>query len=459
MGNLGRAKRPATEDRPVLGDPVGDVAAPRRDAPVARARPPTADELISSLSQALVRSRRLLAATSALGTVLTVDDVADVAFRTAAADAAVTFAGFVLFGEDDSPDRVLAWPRLTTPVFTDVWVRARNPGPAATGEVVRTGQPRFDPTRVGYLNDYPDRRAVFAAIGIDASATLPLTVSGRIIGVLSLAWSGPRSFNEEERAYLRTLAGVYAQAIERARLHERQRSVVETLQRAILPRTLPELPGMELVARYLPAGRDVEVGGDWYDAVVRPDGSVTLVVGDVGGHGLPAVSAMAELRHAARAYAIEGRAPAAITTRLSAHLLAAQDDTLATAIVATVEPNTGRLTWSCAGHPPPLLLTSTDARYLDDVHGPMLGVVPGYDYGQRTMTLPPASSLLLYSDGLVERRGTSLTDRLATLAAAAAQGPNADAPGLDALCDRLLADVAGPSTREDDLCLLAVRGS
>ncbi|ONH25105.1 PP2C family protein-serine/threonine phosphatase [Pseudofrankia asymbiotica] len=464
MGNLGRAKRSAADDRPAPDEPVAGVAAPRNDAdtpaaPATRARPPTAGELISSLSQALVRSRRLLAATSALGTVLTVDDVADVAFRTAAADAAVTFAGFVLFGDDDSPTRVLASPRLTEPVFTDIWVRDRNPGPAAAYEVVRTRRPRFDPTRVGYLNDYPDRRAVFDAIGIDASATLPLTVSGRIIGVLSLAWSAPRSFDEEERAYLCTLAGVYAQAIERARLHERQRSVVETLQRAILPRTLPELPGMELVARYLPAGRDVEVGGDWYDAAVRPDGSVTLVVGDVGGHGLPAVSAMAELRHAARAYAVEGRTPAAITTRLSALLLAAQDDTLATAIVATVDLNTGRLTWSCAGHPPPLLLTGTGARYLDDVHGPMLGVVPGYDYGQGTMILPPASNLLLYSDGLVERRGTSLTDRLATLAATAARGLSTDTPGLDALCDRVLADVAGPATREDDLCLLAVRGS
>ncbi|WP_307875019.1 PP2C family protein-serine/threonine phosphatase [Frankia nepalensis] len=448
-------------DRPAPGRAVGRVEASGGDvsteASAEQARTPTSNKLISSLSQALVRSRRLLAATSALGTVLTVDDVADVAFRTAAADAAVTFAGFVLFNDDGSPSRVLAWPTLNQPVFTDIWVRARNPGPAAAGEILRTGRPRFDPTRTTYLTDYPDRREVFAAIGIDATATLPLIVSGRIIGVLSLGWSTPRPFDEGERAYLRTLASVYAQAVERATLHERQRSIVETLQRAILPRTLPDLPGMDIVARYLPAGPDADIGGDWYDAAVRHDGTLTLVIGDVGGHGLPAVSAMAELRHAARAYALEGRSPAAITTQLSANLLTAQDDTLATAIVATLASSTRRLTWSCAGHPPPLLLTETDARYLDDVHGPMLGVEPGHRYGQRTITLPPASRLLFYSDGLVERRDVSLTDRLETLAAAAATGLTASTGGLDELCDRLVTDVAGSAAREDDLCLLAIR--
>jgi hypothetical protein len=457
MGRIGQAERLAAVDAGVGSEPCREVGPPGVGLPAGRPRP-GGDELISSLSQALVRSRRLLAATSALGTVLTVADVADVAFRTAAQDAAVNFAGFVLFGEDGLPGRVLAWPTLSDRVFTDIWVHARNPGPAALGEVVRTGLPRFDQSRSGYLSDFPDRRGVFDAIGIDATATLPLIVSGRIIGVLSLAWSGPRSFDEDERAYLCTLAGVYAQAVERARLHERQRSVVETLQRAILPRALPALPGLELVARYLPAGRDAEIGGDWYDAAVRPDGTVTLVVGDVGGHGLPAVSAMAELRHAAHAYAIEGREPAAITTQLSANLVAARDDTLATAVVATLDPASGRLTWSCAGHPPPLVLTGTGAVYLDDIHGPMLGVEPGYAYGEGTRTLPPASRLLLYSDGLIERRDASLTDRLGDLATAAATSLAAGADELDVLCDEVLAEIAGAEAREDDICLLATRG-
>jgi PAS domain S-box-containing protein len=418
----------------------------RHRADVERAR------LISSLSQALARSRQLLGTTSALGGVLTVADVADVVFRTAVADLEVTFAGIVLF-QDECPGRIMTWPRL--PLVSDIWAGGPNPGPAATVEILHTGRPRFDPTRADYVTDYPDRREMFDALGIHRSANMPLIASGRIIGVLSLGWSGPRPFDEEERAYLRTLAGVYGQAIERARLYERQTSVVDALQRAILPQTLPELPGVELVARYLPAGRDAGIGGDWYDAAVRPDDTITLVVGDVAGHGLPAVTTMAELRHAARAYALEGHSPAEIVTQLSVNLAGRESESLASAVVANLAPRTGRLTWSCAGHPPPLLLTGSDAGYLDDVHGPLLGVDPTFGYGHSERDLPPAARLLLYSDGLVERRGTALTDRLDTLAATAAgYDPHRD---LGDLCDRILADVAGPAGREDDLCLLAVR--
>jgi PAS domain S-box-containing protein len=240
----------------------------------------------------------------------------------------------------------------------------------------------------------------------------------------------------------------------------RRQSMVEILQRAILPQTLPDPPGMDLVARYLPASHDLGIGGDWYCAAVLPGGTLYLVVGDVAGHGLPAVAAMAELRHAARAYALEGHPPAAITTQLAANLAPDADTTLATAVVAQLAPDTRRLTWSCAGHPPPLLLTGTDATYLDDVHGPILGVDPTLTYGQSTRTLPPGARLFLYTDGLVERRDTSITDRLDTLAATAstaADSPRQGSDGLADLCDRLLADVAGPAGREDDLCLLALR--
>jgi PAS domain S-box-containing protein len=236
-----------------------------------------------------------------------------------------------------------------------------------------------------------------------------------------------------------------------------RRSMVEMLQRAILPQTLPELEGMELIARYLPASHDLGLGGDWYDAAVLADGSITLVIGDVGGHGLPAVAAMAELRHAARAYALQGQSPAAITAQLSANLASDADGTLATTIVANLAPSTRRLTWSCAGHPPPLLLTCADATYLDDVHGPILGIDSTLTYSQSTLDLPPRARLLLYTDGLVERRGTSIThglDTLAATASTAAEDPHQGFDGLADLCDRIL---TGPADREDDLCLLAVQ--
>ncbi|MCK9904551.1 SpoIIE family protein phosphatase [Frankia sp. Cpl3] len=240
------------------------------------------------------------------------------------------------------------------------------------------------------------------------------------------------------------------------------RSTVEILQRAILPLAMPELPGIELVARYLPAGRDIEIGGDWYDATALPDGNILLMIGDVGGHGLPAVAAMAELRHAARAYAYEGHSPAAITTQLSANLAPDVDGPLATAVVALFASDTGRLTWSCAGHPPPLLLTGKDAAYLDDTHGPTLGVEPAFVYDQSDLRLAPGTRLLLYTDGLVERRDVSITDGLDTFAATvstAAEDPHQNLQGLANLCDSVLATVIGTADREDDLCLLAIQTS
>jgi serine phosphatase RsbU (regulator of sigma subunit) len=213
------------------------------------------------------------------------------------------------------------------------------------------------------------------------------------------------------------------------------------------------------------AARDIGIGGDWYDATVLANGTVSLVVGDVGGHGLPAVSTMAELRHAARAYALQLQPPADITTQLSANLGdRGADEVLATAVVAHLDPATGWLTWSCAGHPPPLLLATERegsepgaggaSRYLEEVHGPILGVDATAAYGQSSILLPPRAGLLLYSDGLVERRGRSLTDQLAALAEAAVAGL-LTCHGPANLCDHILRAIAPPE-REDDLCLLAV---
>ncbi|ONH23300.1 SpoIIE family protein phosphatase [Pseudofrankia asymbiotica] len=234
-------------------------------------------------------------------------------------------------------------------------------------------------------------------------------------------------------------------------------AMVDMLQRAILPQTLPQLPGIDLVAHYLPAARDAGIGGDWYDVGKLPDGGVLLVVGDVAGHGLSAVAAMAELRHAARAYALAGFSPAGITTQLSANLAPDPDGTTATVVVTRFDPTSRLLTWSCAGHPPPLLISGGEVDYLDDVHGPILGVDPSLSYSQTDLRLPPESRLLLYTDGLVERRHLSITDRLDTLADVAADHDPHGYDGLTGLCDRILTHVAGPAGREDDLCLLAAQ--
>jgi serine phosphatase RsbU (regulator of sigma subunit)/PAS domain-containing protein len=426
-------------------------------------------ELIGSLSSALRRSRQFLDVTVELGQALTVEELCDVAARTSAVNLGAFFTGVVLM-EDGEPPRVLTRPH--SDFLTQAWARMPDFGPAVTPQLLRTRRPRFDQSRLSYLRDFPDRAPNLDAMSLDAMASLPLIVSGRPIGVMLLGWPTPHTFDQDERRFMLTLVGPLAQALERARLYERQMSNVEELQRAVLPRTLPDVDGVRLDARYLPAGRDVGLGGDWYDATVLPDGTVSLVVGDVGGHGLLAVSTMAELRHAARAYALQAQRPADITTQLSAILADRADETLATAVVAHLDPVARELTWSCAGHPPPLLLTTVEeagddeagaagavfdgafARYLEEVHGPLLGVDATTTYAQSRLRLPPGSRLLLYSDGLVERRGRSLTDQLAMLADAAVAALRAQQSPTN-LCDHIL-DAVAPQEREDDLCLLVV---
>ncbi|AEH10247.1 MULTISPECIES: SpoIIE family protein phosphatase [Protofrankia] len=405
--------------------------------------------LITSLSSALGRARQLFDVTAALGQALTVPDVADVIVRSAWDDLGADCAIIMLVG-DEGRVRVVT-PTVQSERISRLLELISARGTAATPDVLRTARARFD-SRAEHLADYPHARSLLEAAAVAWIAHIPLIVSGKPIGVIVLLWESERVFDADERAFLTTLAGHCAHALERVRLYEKQLSVSEALQRAILPQRLPELAGVELAARYLPAGRDVDVGGDWYDALVLPTGELTLIVGDVGGHGLRAATVMAELRHAARAYALLSHPPAMITSQLSSNLAASDSAVYATAVVACLDMAEKTLTWSCAGHPPPLLLDGDCPAFLEVVHGPILGAVDNLAYRQDTVTLPTRARLLLYSDGLVERRDASITDRLAVLATVAAQS---DTLSLDALCDRLLTEVAGPSGREDDLCLLA----
>ncbi|CAJ63492.1 MULTISPECIES: SpoIIE family protein phosphatase [Frankia] len=414
-------------------------------------------------STALWRAARLLDLTHAIGQALTVDELGDVVVHTAAADLGIVFAAVMLHGEDGELYRSIVHPE-TSPVLA-MWQALPIRGPAAAADVVRDRRPRYHRSRAEYLADYPDRVQTVRVLGLNASAHLPLVVSGRLIGVLVLVWNLPRDFDPGDQAFLQTLAGICAHALERARLYERQTTLVAVLQRAILPQRLPDPVGVRLSARYLPASRDVGIGGDWYDAIVLPDGALMVVVGDVGGHGLGAIAIMAELHQATRAYALQGRSPAEITTQLAANLAGQGDETLATAVVAHLTPGERWLTWSCAGHPPPLLIAGSSTRYLEQVHGPILGAVPGHQYGQSELSLPPGCRLLLYSDGLVERRGASLSLGLDAFAAAAsagaASGPGADGQpgrggGLEDLCDGILTEITTPAGRDDDVCLLAV---
>jgi hypothetical protein len=241
-------------------------------------------------------------------------------------------------------------------------------------------------------------------------------------------------------------------ASENARLYNEQRSVARTLQHTLLPSALPDV-GFELGARYVAGEADVEIGGDWYDIVPLPGGAVLFVIGDVSGRGIPAATVMASLRYAVRAYALQGDAPATILTKLARLLSIKEDGHFATVLCGRIDTAAHRLEVASAGHLDPLLITGGRGSYVATRPGVPIGATTAPDYHAVTVDLPAAGTLLLYTDGLIERRGESLDDGFGRLARAAEAA--ADAPVED-LLGRVVRDLI-PGGASDDTALLGLR--
>ncbi len=294
--------------------------------------------------------------------------------------------------------------------------------------------------------------AVIAA-GITSLIGMPLAARGTTIGVLELGVRD-RQFTQEDLHLLRLAADRVALAIDYARAYGREHRIAETLQRSLLPEHLPDVPGAALTARYLPAAAESEIGGDWYDAIPLAGARVLLVMGDVSGKGLEAASALGTLRNAIRAYALDGYGPADIAERLNRFVLAdTARDHMATVVLVDFDPIGARLTWVNAGHPPPLVLDAHGcARFLEGARGVPLGVLPFPGYVEQTAALDAGGAFVLYTDGLVERRGEHIDIGLGKVAAAASAGPLEPA----ALCDRLLAAALPDGATSDDVALLVL---
>jgi PAS domain S-box-containing protein len=237
------------------------------------------------------------------------------------------------------------------------------------------------------------------------------------------------------------------------RVYEREHRIAETLQRSLLPEKLPEIEGLELAARYLPAGTETAIGGDWYDAMELPDGRVALVVGDVVGHGLRAAAIMGQLRTASRAYAQVEPSPAEVVARLNRLIVGGEEEGMATVLFLVLDRDNGRVVFTSAGHPPPLVLGPGGPRFLEGGRSVPVGAADPAVFREGEDTLAPGSTLLLYTDGLVERRDVPLEHRLAQLAAAA----GAAGGELPDLCAQIVSAVLGRSEPGDDVALLAVR--
>jgi serine phosphatase RsbU (regulator of sigma subunit)/anti-sigma regulatory factor (Ser/Thr protein kinase) len=235
---------------------------------------------------------------------------------------------------------------------------------------------------------------------------------------------------------------------------EREHEIAATLQRSLLPDRLPEIVGVDLAARYVAAAGDVQVGGDWYDVVHLPDGMIGLAIGDVAGHGLQAAVTMGQLRMALRAYALQDPSPAAVMRGLHRVVSQLPAPQMATLIYLVFDPDGRELTFANAGHPPALVIHREGSAYLADALAPPLGATADSSFPESTVRLFEGSTLLLYTDGLVERRGESLQAGLDELRAQA--GAHAT-PDLDELCEHLLSTLVRPGANDDDIALLALR--
>ena len=272
----------------------------------------------------------------------------------------------------------------------------------AVTEALRTRTPAFfaSPEEIGEL--HPNLRVLTAASSKKAWAFLPLIASGRPIGCCVISFARPRSFSEEERTLLTALSGLVAQALERARLYDVEHTRAQGLQNGLLPRALPALPAVSAAARYLPAGRADEVGGDWYDLIPLSGDRVAMVIGDVMGHGITEAATMGRLRTAVHTLADLDMEPDELLGHLSELVGELGYDYYATCSYAVFDPVARTCAFSLAGHPPPLIVHPDGTVHSPDlVTNPPLGAAdPPFEVGE--IRLPEESLIVFCTDGLVE---------------------------------------------------------
>ncbi|MES9810425.1 SpoIIE family protein phosphatase [Streptomyces cinereoruber] len=343
----------------------------------------------------------------------------------------------------------LAWetgfPQGFLEPFDGVGLDARVPGVVT----LTTGRPLFFESMEQLGRAYP-------GLPLDADrgarAFLPLIASGRPVGSCILGFDRPRGFSPEERTVLTALAGLIAQALERAQRYDTESAVARGLQDALLPHRLPVRVGVDTVGRYLPGTQGMDVGGDWYDVIETGQGRLALVIGDVQGHGVAAAATMGQLRSAVRAFALGGHRPQDVMKGTNRLLIDLDPGQFASCCYVLLDPETGEARAVRAGHPQPLLLRPDGtADQVDLAGGMVLGIDDGASYPVTRLRLAPGAVLALFTDGLVERPGRDIDEGIERLRRALAA--TASLP-LSETADRLTREARQATSRPDDIALL-----
>ncbi|MFE7173167.1 SpoIIE family protein phosphatase [Streptomyces sp. NPDC057616] len=342
------------------------------------------------------------------------------------------------------PPEPESWPELWRLEWRSEWPDAPVRAMPTLAAALREGRAHIWPAGTPL-------EPALADVGPGGLAVLPLPAGNRMAGACLIGWDTPHDFGPDERALLTASAGLAGQALMRAHAFDAEHELVGMLQRQLLPRRLPKLPGAVAVARYLPTTAGLEVGGDWYDVIPLPDNHVALVIGDVQGHSAAAATLMGQMRTALRAYAVEGHPPDVVVSHANRLLVDLETDLFATCCYVDVDMEEGSAWYVRAGHLPPVLRHPDGSTHMPDAEGgPPLGVVAQADFPISVLRLQPGTVVALTTDGLVESAGADIDDGLERLAHELSQ---ADPSRLGQVADALL----GNAHRSDDVALLLLR--
>ncbi|MFD4791103.1 SpoIIE family protein phosphatase [Streptomyces sp. NPDC058459] len=342
------------------------------------------------------------------------------------------------------PPEPEAWPELWRAEWRGEWPDAPVRAMPALAAALRDGRAHVWPAGSAL-------EPGLAGVGPGGLAVLPLPAGGRMAGACLIGWDRPHAFAPDERALLTACAALAGQALRRAHAFDAEHELVGMLQRTLLPRRLPRLPGAKAVARYLPATEGLEVGGDWYDVIPLADNHVAFVIGDVQGHNAGAATLMGQMRTALRAYAAEGHPPDVVAAHANRLLLDMESDLFATCVYVDIDMEQGTALCVRAGHPQPVLRHPDGSTEIVRAEGgPPLGVLTRAEYPMTPLRLKPGTVLALTTDGLVESADIDLDTGMDRLARDLA---GVDPAQLGRAADALLAG----AHRDDDVALLLVR--